>query len=315
MRSMGSVNGALWVFILPFGLAAAALLAAAANAALDSRARGSTVTAGLFAPIRESARLLRQQRRTLPGADSLLWRIGGAGLVIAAVLKILVIPFGGFTFADLPVGLVWFNAMDVLLWALWWLLGWGANSAWSLVGGYRFLAQALSYELPLMFALTAPAVGAGSLRLMDIQNAQSGLWFVVWMPVAFLVFAASVVAFSSWGPFQTATGGDAAGGVIAELSGVDRLVVLAGRYMILVAGAAFSVPLFFGGGSGPWLPAGVWVVVKTLAVVAVLLTVRRLFPTLRPERLAEIALVLIMPLVLVQVAVAAVIVALNGGAL
>ena len=66
------------------------------------------------------------------------------------------IPFGSFVLADLPVGLVWFNAVDVLLWALWWLLGWGANSSWSLVGGYRFLALALSYELPLMFALTAP---------------------------------------------------------------------------------------------------------------------------------------------------------------
>lgn len=311
---MDSVAGALWVFILPCGLAAAALLVAGVNAALDSRARGLSATAGMVGPIRESARLLRQQRRTLPGADSLLWRIGGAGLVVAAVLKVLVIPFGAFTFADLSVGLVWFNAMDVLLWALWWLLGWGANSAWSLVGGYRFLAQALSYELPLMFALTAPAIGAGSLRLLDIQDAQRGLWFVVWMPVAFVVYAASVVAFSSWGPFQTAAGADAASGVIAELSGVDRLVVLAGRYMIVVAGAAFSVPLFFGGGSGPWLPASVWVVLKTFAVLAVLITVRRLFPTVRPERLAEISLVLIMPLVLLQVAVAAVVVVMNGGA-
>ncbi|GAA4659926.1 complex I subunit 1 family protein [Arthrobacter cryoconiti] len=310
-----TVTGALWALILPFGLAVAALLAAAGNAVLDSRARGLSATAGMVAPVRETARLLRQQRRTLPGADSLLWRIGGAGLAVAAVLKVLVIPFGNFTFADLPTGLVWFNAMDVLLWALWWLLGWGANSGWSLVGGYRFLAQALSYELPLMFALTAPAVGAGSLRLLDIQDAQDGLWFVVWMPAAFLVYAASVVAFSSWGPFQTATGRDAAGGVIAELSGVDRLLVLAGRYMVLVAGAAFAVPLFFGGGSGPWLPGSVWVIVKSLALVAVFITARRLFPTLRPERLAEIALVLVMPLVLIQVAVAAVIVVVNGGAL
>ncbi|MCQ9164153.1 complex I subunit 1 family protein [Arthrobacter sp. STN4] len=309
-----AVAGAVWVLILPPALAVAALLAAAANAVVDGRARGLSATGGLAAPLRETARLLRQQRRTLPGADSLLWRIGGAGLAIAAVLKVLVIPFGNFTFADLPVGLVWFNAMDVLLWALWWLLGWGANSGWSLVGGYRFLAQALSYELPLMFALTAPAVGAGSLRLLDIQGAQHTLWFVVWMPVAFLVYAASVVAFSSWGPFQTATGRDAAGGVIAELSGVDRLLVLAGRYMVLVAGAAFAVPLFFGGGAGPWLPGSVWVIVKSLALVALFITARRLFPTLRPERLAEVSLVLIMPLVLIQVLVVAVIVVVNGGA-
>ncbi|MGP5726055.1 complex I subunit 1 family protein [Arthrobacter rhombi] len=305
---------ALWSLVLPVGVAAAALLAAALNAALDRRTCGVGAAAGVAAPLQEGARLLRQQRRTLPGADALLWRIGGAGLAVSAVLKVLVVPFGDFTFADLPVGLVWFNAMDVLLWACWWLLGWGANSTWSLVGGYRFLAQALSYELPLMFALTAPAVGAGSLRLLDIQQAQSSLWFVAWMPVAFVVYAASVVAFSSWGPFQTATGTDAAGGVIAELSGVDRLLVQTGRYMLLVAGSAFAVPLFFGGGSGPWLPAAAWVVIKTLALVVVFTTVRRLFPTVRPERLAEIALVLVMPLVLLQLAIAAIVVVLNGGA-
>ncbi|CAN5177095.1 NADH-quinone oxidoreductase subunit H [Glaciihabitans sp. INWT7] len=303
------------VLLLPLGVVALAGVAASANGALDARSKGAPMRSGFAAPLWDTARLLRQQRRTIPGADSLLWRIAGAGLGIAAVLKMLVIPFGGFTFADLPVGLVWFNAMDVLLWALWWLLGWGANSTWSLVGGYRFLAQALSYEIPLMFALTAPAIGAGSLRLLDVQAAQHHLWFIVWMPVAFVVFAASVVAFSSWGPFHTALGKDISGGVLSELSGIDRLLVLGGRYAVLVAGAAFSVPLFLGGGAGPLLPASIWVVVKTCLVLAALLGLRRLFPMVRPDRLAEIAWVIVVPVVLVQLAVVAVVVGVNGGAL
>lgn len=303
------------VLLLPLGVVALAAIAASANGALDARSMGAPIRSGFAAPLRDIARLFRQQRRTIPGADSLLWRIAGAGLGIAAVLKVLVIPFGGFTFADLPVGLVWFNAMDVLLWALWWLLGWGANSTWSLVGGYRFLAQALSYEIPLMFALTAPAVGAGSLRLLDVQAAQQHLWFVVWMPVAFVVFAASVVAFSSWGPFHTALGADIGGGVLTELSGIDRLLVLGGRYAVLVAGAAFSVPLFLGGGAGPLLPPGIWVVLKTCLVLAALLGLRRLIPMIRPDRLAEIAWVIVVPVVLVQLAVVAVVVGVNGGAL
>jgi NADH-quinone oxidoreductase subunit H len=298
--------------LLPLGVAVLALAVASVNGAVNARAEGGAVRDGFAAPARETARLIRQQRRTLPGADSLLWRVAGAGLGIAAVLQVVVIPFGNFTFADLPVGLVWFNAIDVLLW---WLLGWGANSSWSLVGGYRFLAQALSYEIPLMFALTAPAIGAGSLRLLDVQAAQHSVWFVVWMPVSFLIYVASVVAFSSWGPFQSAVGVDIGHGVLAELSGIDRLLVLGGRYAVLVAGAAFSVPLFFGGGSGPLLPASIWVVVKIVAVLAGILALRRMFPTVRPDRLAEIAWVIVVPMVLVQLAVVAVIVAVNGGAL
>lgn len=303
------------VLLVAAGLGAVAWATAAANAMLDARSAGAPVGAAAAVPVREVSRLLRQQRRTLIGADSLLWRIAGAGLIVTAMLKMLVIPFGPFVLADLPVGLVWFNTMDVLLWALWWLLGWGANSGWSLVGGYRFLALALSYELPLMFALTAPAIAAQSLRMIDLQSAQEHVWFVVWMPVAFVIFAASVVAFSSWGPFQTAMSGDIASGVVAELSSIDRLLLAAGRYAVLVSGAAFAVPLFLGGGSGPWLPPTVWVVVKTLLVLAGMLLVRRLFPMIRPDRLAWLAWVVILPLTIVQVAIVAVIVGANGGAL
>ncbi|PYF95908.1 NADH dehydrogenase subunit H [Georgenia satyanarayanai] len=285
------------------------LLLALAGAAVDGLAAGRAggVRGGLGTPVWESARLLRQRRRTTVAADSLLWRIGGGGLVVVALLMVAVVPLGRWTIADLPVGLVWFNAMDVLVWALVWLLGWGANSAHSLVGGYRFLAQALSYELPLMFALVAPAVAAGSLRMGDVAAAQEGLWYVVWMPVAFVVFCLGVIAFSVWGPFSVAAGGDIAGGVLAELSGPDRLLVLAGRYALLAAGAAFAVPLFLGGGAGPVLPGWVWSLLKTVALLAVLVLVRGRLPAVRPERFAEVGWLILLPATLVQVLIVSIV--------
>jgi len=260
------------------------------------------------APAAEAARLLRQRRRTLLAADRLLWRLGGGGLLVAALLMVAVIPLGRWTLSDLGVGVVWFNAMDVLVWALVWMAGWGANSTHALVGGYRFLAQALAYELPLMFALTAPAVGAGSLRVADVIAAQHGLWFVVWMPVAFVVFCACVVAFSVQGPFAAAAAADIGGGVLAEVSGVDRLLLLAGRYALLAAGSAFAVVAVFGGGDGPWLPDWVWTLVKTFAVLSVLVLVRRRVPLLRPDRLVEVGWVLVLPLTLLQLLVVSVVV-------
>ncbi len=55
--------------------------------------------------------------------------------------------------------------------------------------------------------------------------------------------------------------------MLAEVSGVDRLLLLAGRHALLAAGAAFSVPLFLGGGAGPLLPEAGWQLVKTLLVL------------------------------------------------
>src|SRR5206468_3916961 len=82
----------------------------------------------------------------------------------------------------------------------------------------------------------------------------------VWMPAAFAVYLASVYAFSFLGPFGYPAGCDLAGGVLAELSGPDRLVLQAGRWLLLAAGAALAVPLFLGCGAGSplagWAGAG-----------------------------------------------------------
>lgn len=296
-----------WAVLAPFALAALALIGASLNGALVAQGSGRPFVSGLSAPLHEVRRLMRQRRRTTVAADSLLWRIGGAGIFVVALLMIVVIPIGGWALADLSIGVVWFNAMDGLVWGFIWLAGWGANSAYSLIGGYRFIAQALSYELPVMFALIAPAVAAQSLRLSDVVAAQQDLWFIVWMPIAFLVFSVSVVAFSSWGPLGSAAGRDIAGGVFAELSGVDRLIVRAGRYALLAAGAAFAVPTFLGGGAGPFFPDWVWTLVKTVALLAVFVIARHRFPAIRPERLAEVAWVIVIPLILLQVLVVAVV--------
>ena len=297
-----------WAVLAPLALLLFALAGAGLNGALMARSAGRPFRSGASAPLAEAARLLRQRRQVTVAADVLLWRIGAGGLVVVAILKILVIPLGPWTLADLDVGVVWFNTMDVMIWALFWLIGWGANSAHALIGGYRFLSLAVSYELPLMFALITPAVAARSLRVGDVVAAQHDLWFVIWMPVAFVIFCGSVIAFSSWGPFATGAGRDIAGGFLADVTGVDRLLLLTGRYAVLTAGAAFAVPLFLGGGGGALLPDWLWTIVKTALVLAVFVAIRHRVPTIRPDRFAEVAWIIVLPAALLQVLVVAIIV-------
>lgn len=287
-----------WALLAALLLGVLAAFAVALDAVLSARAHG--LGGGWDAPVARTARLLRQRRRTTLAADTLLWRVGAAGMFVGAFAMVAVIPLDRWTLADLDVGVVWFNAVDVMVWALVWLAGWGANSVNGLIGGYRFLAHGLAYELPLMFALVAPAIAAGSLAVGEIAAAQEGVWFVVWMPVAFLVFLIGVSGFSVWGPFAPAIAADITGGVLAELSGIDRLVVQAGRHMFLAAGAAFSVPLFLGGGAGPVLPGWAWVLVKTVVVLAVLVWLRRKIPLLRPDRFMEIGWIVLLPATIVQ---------------
>ena len=302
-----------WVLLAALLLGTAALGVTALDGALAARAAGRPTRAGTAHPLTETARLLRQRRRTTVAADAVLRHVAVGGFVAAPLLMVAVVPLGEWVLADASVGVVWFNAVDVLVWVLAWLAGWGPNAVWPLVGGYRFLAQAMAYELPLMFALTAPAVAAGSLRVGDVAAAQSaevgsGLPFVVWMPVAFVIYCTGVLAFSVRGPLSPAGGPALAGGVLAELSGFDRLLVLAGRAGLLAAGAAFAVPLFLGGGSGPLLPDWAWVLVKTAALLAVLVVVRRRLPALRPDRFLAVGWTVLLPAALLQLLVVAVVV-------
>ncbi|MEU0169676.1 NADH-quinone oxidoreductase subunit H [Streptomyces iakyrus] len=304
----------LWAtLVLPAALAGAALVAAGFDAVLAASARQGRPASSrdlllrAGGPLREGLRLLVQQQRRTNAADPVLGRIGVVLVPVAAVLAGVVLPLGFTSVSDLDVGIVWFNAMEALAWAAVWLAGWGPNSALSLIGGYRFLAQGLAYELPHMLAITTAALGAESLRVGDVVAAQQGLWFVVWMPAAFVVYLASALAMSFWGPFDQPTGRDVAGGAAAELSGVDRLMLLGGRWLLLVVTAAFAVPLFLGGGHGPLLPGWLWTLIKTVAVLGVLIVGRRLMPTLRMDRYMELAWVVLVPLVLVQALVVAVV--------
>ncbi len=305
----------LWaVFVLPAVLVVVAVAVAGLDAVLAAGARtgriGSPRAAARHAvrPGREVLRHLVQQPRRTRAADLPLTRIGAALLPVAAVLAAVVLPLGFRSVSDLPEGIVWFNAMEALAWAAVWLAGWGPNSALSLIGGYRFLAQGLAYELPHMLAITTAALGAQSLRVGEVVDGQAGLWFAVWMPAAFGIYLLSAMAMAFWGPFDQPAGVDVAGGAAAELSGVDRVLFLGGRWLLLVVAAAFSVPLFLGGGHGPLLPGWAWTVLKTAAVLAVLVWARRRVPTLRMERYVELAWVVLTPLAVVQALFVAVVV-------
>ncbi|QFG25343.1 NADH-quinone oxidoreductase subunit H [Actinomadura sp. WMMB 499] len=277
---------------------------AVAAASLDALLGGRSWDA----PWREAARLLGTARRTTVRSDVLLMRTGVVVLPVAAALAAAVVPLGGGAAAGVPVSVVWFNALEVVAWAAVWLVGWGTNSAFALVGGYRFLAQGLAYELPHMFALITAALAAHSLDFRKIAAAQDGLWFGVWMPVAFAVYLVSALAMTFWGPFGHPVGDDVAGGAALELSGADRLVFFAGRYGLLAVAAAASVPLFLGGGAGPVLPGWAWSAVKAAAVLALLVWARRRLPVLRMERFMTAAWTVLIPAVLLQMLVVGIVV-------
>jgi NADH-quinone oxidoreductase subunit H len=302
MTDVFSVAG--WVLLL-LVLAAAG---AAADAAIAARLAGRAVG------VREvTAPLLVKQRRTTRHPDPLLWRMAGGGVLVVASVASVVTPVGGWVVADLGIGVVWWTAFLALLWGAVWLAGWAPNAAYPLVAGYRFVAQALAYEMPLAITVITVALAAGTLQVSGIVTGQQELWYAVWQPVGLATYLVCGLAIAFFGPFSQPLARDIAGGIAAELAGVDRLVFLAGRWVVVVVVAAFTVPLFLGGGAGPLLPGWAWSLVKTLIVLAAMLYTRWRLPLVRVDRFEEFAWMVLLPLSLLQAFMVGVVVLIANG--
>jgi NADH-quinone oxidoreductase subunit H len=260
----------------------------------------------LAGPARSVALGLVQSRTTTERPDARAWALAPALYLALAATALAVVPLSpGRVAADVNAGLVLFGAAQALTVIPVFLNGWSSNSMLPLIGAFRFIAQALSYEMPNLLALLSVSVPASSLAMTDIVASQHHVWNVVRIPLGLplFLFAAAGVAF--WGPVNLPDGADLAGGTQAETSGPHLLVWNVARAAMLVAAAAMGAAAFLGGWLGPALPGWAWMVLKTTVLLVVLTASRHLAARVRPERYVLISWAVLVPLALFNVIIAA----------
>ena len=295
-----------WLALLAVGLAAA--VGVYSVAVLD-RVIGSTLAGRrrswrgqLADPVRTAALLLVQRPSRTEAPDLQAWALAPALLAGLAAVALAVVPLApDVVVADPDSGFVLFAAAIAFVMVAVYLHGWSANSLLPLHGGYRYVAQALSFQIPFLLAMLATALPAESLAVGEIVWAQESLWNVVRQPAGLPLYLVVGVSVSFWGPMNLPDATDLAGGTSAEVSGIGALLWQVARYAMLVAVAAMGATAFLGGYWGPWLPGPVWVVLKTLLLLVVLVASRHLLARVPIERFVVVAWVVLIPLSLVNV--------------
>jgi NADH-quinone oxidoreductase subunit H len=138
------------------------------------------------------------------------------------------------------------------------LAGYASGSKWSLFGGMREAAQVVSYEVPIGLCVVVPVLIVGSMNLVTIGEAQTGLftnWLIFHDPFTFAVFFVyftCAVASVNRAPFDLAEAeSELVAGFHTEYSGLRWSFFFMAEYgsMFLVSGLAAI--LFFGGWNGP----------------------------------------------------------------
>ncbi|MDG6902112.1 MAG: NADH-quinone oxidoreductase subunit NuoH [Nitrososphaerota archaeon] len=167
------------------------------------------------------------------------------------------------------------------------LAGWASNSKYPFLGGLRALHQLVAYEIPMILSLVGAVVLAGSLNLMDIVKAQTGIWYIVPEFLAAIVFYIGALAELERIPFDIP---EADSELVAgwqteytsmlfgtfQLANFSRMYIMAGLF----------TTFFLGGWLGPSpVPPEVWFILKTTVVMLLLMLPRSIMPRLRIDML------------------------------
>jgi len=282
---------------------------------------------GLLQTIADAIKLLTKEDFTPAAADKWLFFVAPVLFMVPSFLVYAVIPFGHFggkeyapaIVSDLRTGLFFMLAVFSVHTVAILMAGWASNNKYSLMGGIRGVAQAISYELPLVFSFLGVVVLAGSLSTVDIVYAQSGgfwNWFVFTQPVAFVIYAICAIAEVNRVPFDIPEAeSELVSGYNTEYSGMRFAMFFLAEYAALFAVSAIAVTVFLGGWHGPFpAPAFIagsmvggfmwsagWFTLKVFGLITAAVWVRGTLPRLRADQLMNFAWKFLVPLVLLNV--------------
>lgn len=258
-------------------------------------------------PLERAARMLIRPPSRTEHPDVLNWALAPALYLGLAVAGLTLVPMAsGQVLVDLPTTAVLWGAIEALTVVAVFLHGWSANAPLPLVGAYRYVAIALPAMLLSMFVLIGAALPAQSLSVAAIVESQRGMWNVLRQPLGLPLFMLLGLALTLRGPFNYADSSDLAGGTAAERSGMPRAVWTFARLSMLVAFAAMASAAFLGGYLGPFLPGFVWMVLKTAAVLLVMVVASHAFARLPPSRMLTLLWLVLLPLAFLDLLIAGV---------
>jgi NADH-quinone oxidoreductase subunit H len=202
-------------------------------------------------------KVLMKEDFTPTGADVPVFTLAPVVVFMATVMSLLVIPFAPGLFGqDMNVAILYFFAISGLSVVGLLMAGWASFNKYSLLGGLRSAAQAVSYEIPLTLSVVGLLILAGTMSLNTIVEQQSG-WFTDWyvfrQPLGFLIFFIAATAEANRTPFDlTEADSEIVAGFATEYSGMRFGFFFFAEYVNVFVVSALTVVLFLGGWNAPF---------------------------------------------------------------
>jgi NADH-quinone oxidoreductase subunit H len=297
---------------------------------------------GVFQPIADAVKLIFKEEVTPAAADKVIFLLAPIVTVVPAMILAAVIPIGTQFYlpwlsrpiplyvADINVGVLYLTAIaSISVYGIV-LAGWSSNNKYALLGGLRSTAQMISYETTLGMCFVIAILLGNSMSLVQIVDAQKGMWFVVLQPVGTLLFMIATLAEVNRAPFDMPEAEqELAAGYHSEYSGMKFALFFMAEYEKMIVISMIAATLFFGGYrefwflkdtflsvdavwhlpfyTGPaWFLGPLYLFIKVVVLLFGMIWVRATWPRIRYDRLMALGWKVLLPLSIVLVAITAV---------
>ncbi|KIF68508.1 NADH-quinone oxidoreductase subunit H [Streptomyces sp. AcH 505] len=227
---------------------------------------------GMLQSLADGAKLMFKEDIIVKRADKVVYIIAPVIAAIPAFMAIAVIPFGPsgnevsifghrttMQLTDLPIAMLYILAVaSVGIYGIV-LAGWSSGSTYPLLGGLRSCAQMISYEIAMGAAFASVFLYSGSMSTSAIVDAQQDRWYILLLPVSFIIYIITMVGETNRAPFDMPESeGDLVGGFNTEYSSIKFAMFMLAEYVNMITVSAVSATLFLGGWRAPWPISTFW---------------------------------------------------------
>ena len=252
---------------------------------------------GMLQTLADAIKLLSKELVIPQESNKFMYLLAPILVFVPVLSAFIVIPLAQHAIIrDLNVGFLLVFSLTNISFIGIFVAGWSSNNKYALLGSMRAVAQNISYEIPLLLATMGVVISAQTMRTTEIVMAQEKTWFVFLQPLAFLIFFCSSLAEANRAPFDIPEAeSELVAGFHTEYSGMRFALFFLGEYTAVFVSSAIAATLFLGGWRGPLLPGPFWLLLKTYAIVFVVIWIRWTFPRLRSDQLMNFAWKVLIP--------------------
>ena len=300
---------------------------------------------GLLQPLADGIKLLGKEDLIPAHADKVVFYFAPLIVFVMAITRVAVIPFGNtitvfghpvnLWITDLNVGALFLLAFGSL--GVYGIIlgGYASANRYSLLGGLRSAAQVVSYEIVLGLSLVGIFLLSSSLSIRTIMELQTRdllfalgplhltlpNWFILSQPLAFVIFFLAAVAETNRAPFDLPEAEtELVSGFHTEYSAFRFSFYFLGEYINMIVVSLFAATMFLGGIDGPgadrfWVLGILWLLLKVVLFLFFYIWLRATLPRFRYDQLMGIAWKVLLPLVLVNILITALIRLIGNGQL